>query len=136
MRRGRGMGGQATVEMVALLPLLVLAGAAVFCVLAAGRAAAAADAAAQAGAMAALQGGDAAKAARASLGDWPSRAIEVRVDGTRVRVRLRPRLPVARLERRLAATAVADAGPASLTAPGEDVVRGGDGDSAKAAPDR
>jgi len=128
--RLRGDGGQATVEAVALLPLLVAVAAAVLCVLAAGAAAEAAGAGAQAGAVALLQGGQPEDAVRRALPGWQRRAITVRVRGGRVTVTVRPRLPVGRLAAALAATASASAGaaPASAT-PAPAAVRGGDGAS-------
>ena len=59
--------GQSTVEVVGLLPLLLAAGLAVFCVLSAGRAEEAAGNAAEAGAVALLQGREPRAAARAAL---------------------------------------------------------------------
>ena len=105
----RCASGQSTVEVVALLPLLLAVGLAVFAVLNAGRAEEAAGAAAEAGAAALLQGREPEAAARASLGGWPRRRAEVRVDGRRVIVRVTPPGP---LGGRLRAAATADAGPA------------------------
>jgi hypothetical protein len=103
--------GQATVELVALLPLLLvtaLAGAALVAAHAAGEQA---GQAAEAGAMALLRGGDPRSAAREALpaGALDRAAVEVR--GRRVTVRIRPDLPLAALERPLIGQATADAGP-------------------------
>ncbi|MDQ8044762.1 MAG: hypothetical protein AAGC46_07700 [Solirubrobacteraceae bacterium] len=83
--------GQATVELIALLPLLA-AIALVVLALAAGHAAReAADQAAVAGAIARLQGADPVKAARAASPGWSRTAV--RVGGDRVTVEIRPRVP-------------------------------------------
>lgn len=110
LARRRMEAGQATVEVVALLPLVVAAALAVVVLLAAGQARERAGHAAAAGAMAILQGADPADAARAAAPGWPRERMDVRVTGRRVRVRVRPRAPFG-LGRRLEATVVADAGP-------------------------
>src|SRR4051794_23897687 len=79
--------GQSTVEVVALLPLLLAVGLAVFTVLNAGRAEEAAGSAAEAGAAALLQGREPRAAVRHALGGWPRQRAEVRLDGRRVTVR-------------------------------------------------
>jgi hypothetical protein len=106
-----GERGQSTVELVALLPLLLaatLAGAAVLAGQAAGEQA---GQAAQAGAMALLQGGDPRSAARRALPQPARDRAAIEIDGHRVTVRIRPRLPIATLARLLTARATADAGP-------------------------
>jgi len=110
MRRDEG---QATVELVALLPLLLIAALAGAALVAAHAAGEQAGQAAQAGAMAVLRGDDPRAAARESLpsGTRPRAAIEIR--GRRVTVRVRPHLPLAVLERSLTGEATADAGPNS-----------------------
>jgi hypothetical protein len=101
--------GQATVELIALLPLLLIAAFAGAIVLAAHAAGEQAGQAAEAGAVALLQGGDPRAAARRAL---PEHAhAEIAVDGHRVTVTVRPHLPLASLERRLTAHATAQAGP-------------------------
>ena len=106
-----GERGQATVELIALLPLLLVAALAGGALLAAQAAGEQAGAAAQAGAMALLQGGDPrAAATRALPAAARSRAV-IRVHGRRVTVRVSPRLPIAPLARPLTAAATADAGP-------------------------
>jgi hypothetical protein len=110
--RSRGSAGQATVEAVAMLPLLVAIGGLLLCVLSAGRAREAAAQAAQAGAVALLRDGDPVEAARAAVPGLRKGELSVAVRGNRVTVRVRPRLPVAGLSRRLEARAVADAGKA------------------------
>ncbi len=108
----KGEHGQASVEMVALLPLVFLVATTVMGLLAAGTARERAAAAAQAGAMALIQGTDPRAAAREVVpeGDRPRLAVTVR--GRRVTVRLVPDVPLGALTQRLAATSTADAGPA------------------------
>lgn len=105
-----GEDGQATVELVALLPLLLVAALAAASLLAAHAAGERAGAAAQAGAMALIQGGDPRAAARGALPRGTRARIEVH--GRHVTVRIRPSLPVAALERPLTASATAAAGEA------------------------
>jgi hypothetical protein len=116
-RRGcaqaRGSAGQATVELVALLPLALLVALAIAQLLAAGSARELAGNAAEAGAVALLQGSDPAAAARAALPGWSRDRAAVRVSGRRVEIRLHPRTVVPLLADRLDATASADAGPGS-----------------------
>ena len=108
----RRCAGQATVELVALLPLVVLVTVAVVHLLAAGAARELAAHAAQAGAMALLQGEDPEDAARAAVPGWSRTRATVRVDGRRVTVRLQPPALITGLEEVLATTRSADAGPA------------------------
>jgi hypothetical protein len=103
--------GQATVELVAFLPLLLVAGLAGAAVLAAQSAGEQAGQAAHAGAMAMLQGGDPRAAARAALPAAVRARATVVVEGRRVTVRVRPRVPVAAVARHLTGEATADAGP-------------------------
>ena len=131
MSRRRSQCGQATVELVALVPLLVAVGFAVLAVLSAGRASSAAESAAEAAAVAILRDGDGAAAARRSLEGRPRRDVNVSVNGGRVRVTVRPALPL--LTGALTATAEADAGRVTPVVGPLDAVRGGDG--AGSAPD-
>ena len=103
--------GQATVELVALLPLVLLVALAAAAVLAGHGAREQAGQAAQAGAMALLQGGDPAEAARRALPDDVRGRAVVEVDGRRVTVRLGPELPLRAVERAMMAEVTADAGP-------------------------
>jgi hypothetical protein len=107
----RSASGQASVELLALLPLLALVGLGILQVLAAGAAHEVADAAAEAGAVAMLQERDPRRAARESLPGWSRDQSSVTVRGRRVRVEVRPRGPIDALTRRLVAAASADAGP-------------------------
>ena len=106
--RARGDAGQATIEVVALLPLVLLLGVALMALLAARSAAEGAAAAAHAGAMALIQGEDAAAAARAAV---PDRDATVRVEGRRVFVVVRPPVALPFAPELLLGRAVADAGP-------------------------
>jgi len=106
-----GERGQATVELVALLPVLVVVVAAIAQLLAAGAARELAGHAAQAGAMALLQGGDPEDAAREAVPGWSRARLVVRVQGRRVSVRLSPPAPTRALADLLATTRRADAGP-------------------------
>jgi hypothetical protein len=105
--------GQASVELVALAPLLAAAVLAVAQLLAAGAARELADHAAEAGAVALLQRSDATVAVRDAVPGWSRGRIDVRVQGQRVRVRLRPRAFLPKLAELLEATGEARAGPAS-----------------------
>ncbi|MGE5282147.1 MAG: hypothetical protein ACM3N0_07475 [Chloroflexota bacterium] len=82
--------GQATVEAIAAVPLLLLAGAIALQLLAAGYALTLADGAAEAGALALADGEPAGRAARDALPGWTSREATISVSGGEVSVRLRP----------------------------------------------
>ena len=99
--------GQATVELVALLPLAVAAGLAGATILAAQSAAEQAGHAAHAGAIALLQNRDPRAAARDSL---PAGTLaKIGLHARRVTVTVHPRVPL--LGTALSATESADAGP-------------------------
>ena len=99
MNRAKGQGGQAALELLAALPVLLLLGLGVSQLLAVGYAAVLAGNAAEAGALAAAGNADAAASARAAL---PSSArARVRVRGGRVTVSLRPPALLPGLGRRL-----------------------------------
>jgi pilus assembly protein CpaE len=85
-----GQEGQASVELVALLPLVVLVGAMLWQAVVAGQALWLSGAAARAAARAAAVGGDAEAAARGALPPRLEHGIRVRTgaDGTGVRVAL------------------------------------------------
>jgi hypothetical protein len=103
--------GQATVELVAFLPLLLAVALVAAALLAGHSAAEHAGQAAQAGAMALIQGGDPREAARRALpGDARARA-SIEVEGRRVKVSVRPRLPIGPVAAAMTAEATADAGP-------------------------
>jgi hypothetical protein len=103
--------GQATVELVAALPALMLAGLLALQLLATGYALTLADGAAEAGALALVAGRPAEDAARDALPGWAEDRIEVAVRGGRVTVRLRPPSPIAALADRLVVTSSAAARP-------------------------
>lgn len=103
--------GQASVEVVAALPALLLAGYVAFQLLATGYAITVADGAAEAGALALASGRSAAGAARAALPAWARGEAEVAVSGDRVSVRLRPPSLSAAIGEQLAVTAEAAARP-------------------------
>jgi Flp pilus assembly protein TadG len=105
--------GQASVEAVAILPLLVAMALGVLQLLAAGATAELAGHAAEAGAVAVLQRQDATRAARAAVPGWSRGGLSVRVSGERVRVRARPPRLVPGLADWLTAESVAHAGPES-----------------------
>jgi hypothetical protein len=107
----RGEQGQSSVELVALLPIVLLVGLGVLAVLAGRAAAGEAAAAAQAGAMALIQDADAEQAARAALPRRVSRDAKVSVRGRRVTVTVRTAFQPPFAGGALAATASADAGP-------------------------
>ena len=94
-------GGQASVELLAGIPALLLAGLVALQLLAAGYALTLADGAVEAGAMALAAGRPATPAVREALPGWARDRIEVRVDGGELTVRLRPPSPVGEVARRL-----------------------------------
>lgn len=104
-------GGQATVELVAAIPVLILAGLLALQLLAAGYALTLADGAAEAGALAVAAGQPAEDAARGALPGWASDDVDVTVRGGEVSVRLRPPSPLPGLADRLAVTSSAFARP-------------------------
>jgi hypothetical protein len=104
--------GQATVELVAALPALLLAALVALQLLAAGYALTLADGAAEAGALAMASGGSAAEAAREALPGWAEDDVAVSVEGGEVSVRLRPPSPFRAVAERLAITSSAAARPA------------------------
>jgi len=111
MRRSGASPGQATVELVAALPALMLAGLVVLQLLATGYALTLADGAAEAGALALASGRPAITAARDALPDWAEDGVDVSVRGGRVTVRLRPPSLLSAIANRLAVTSSAAARP-------------------------
>jgi hypothetical protein len=104
--------GQASIELVAGLPALLLAGLIALQLLAAGYALTLADGAAEAGALALASGRPAADAVRGALPGWAEDDVGVSVSGGRVTVRLRPPSPFPGVADRLAVTSTAFARPA------------------------
>jgi hypothetical protein len=86
--------GQASIELVAALPALLLAALVALQLLAAGYALTLADGAAEAGALALAAGSSPASAARDALPGWAEEEVEVAVEGGRVTVRLPPPSPL------------------------------------------
>jgi hypothetical protein len=87
--------GQASVELLAGLPALLVAAVICFQLLATGYSLTLADGAAEAGALARAGGGDAEEAAREALPGWARERVDVDVDGGGVAVELRPPAPLA-----------------------------------------
>jgi hypothetical protein len=109
---GRPLGaetGQATVELVAAVPALLLAALVSLQLLAAGYALTLADGAAEAGALALAEGGSAAEAAREALPGWADDNVSVAVEGDEVIVHLRPPSPFGTIADNLAVTSTASA---------------------------
>jgi hypothetical protein len=106
-----GEAGQASVELVAVLPLALIVGMAILTLLAARAASGQAAAAAQAGAMALIQDTDPREAARTALPSAARRRATIRIDDRAIVVTVRPATQLAFLGDALSATASADAGP-------------------------
>jgi hypothetical protein len=104
--------GQATVELVAALPALLLAALVALQLMAVGYAMTLADGAAEAGALALASGGSAGGAAREALPGWAEEDVSVEVKGGTVLVRLRPPSLIAGISKRLAVSSSAAARPA------------------------
>src|SRR3954453_3136384 len=93
-KRGRE-DGQATMELLAGIPALALAGLVALQLLATGYSLTLADGAAEAGAMALPAGQTAGPAVREALPGWARDRAHVDVDGGRLTVRLEPPSPLA-----------------------------------------
>jgi hypothetical protein len=104
--------GQATAELLAAIPLLLLAGSVALQLLLTGYALTLADGAAEAGALALAAGRPAKNAAEESLPAWAAGDGEVSVDGGEVTVRLSPPSLFSGLADRLAVTSTGFARPA------------------------
>ncbi|HEV7770097.1 MAG TPA: hypothetical protein VGO66_05480 [Solirubrobacterales bacterium] len=101
--------GQASVEMAAGLPALLLAAMVALQLLATGYALTLADGAAEAGALALASGGSAAEAARDALPGWARDDVAIAVEGGRVTVQLRPPSPLSAVAEQLAVSSSAAA---------------------------
>jgi len=99
--------GQATVELVAAIPVLLLAGLLALQLLAAGYTLTLADGAAEAGALALAAGRPARSAVSEALPGWADDDSEVTVRGGEVMVRLTPPSPFPPLADRLVVTSSA-----------------------------
>ena len=104
--------GQATLELLAALPALLLAGLLCLQLLAAGYALTLADGAAEAGALAGAAGRPAADAARQALPAWARDHSRISVRGGRVGVEIQTPSPLEALARRLTVSSVAWVRPA------------------------
>jgi hypothetical protein len=104
--------GQATVELIAALPALFLAGLLALQLLAVGYSLTLADGAAEAGALALAAGQPARNAATDALPGWAADDVDVTVRGGEVTVRLQPPSPLPALSAGLAVTSSANARPA------------------------
>jgi hypothetical protein len=82
--------GQASLEVVAMVPFVVLAGLVALQLLAVGYAKVLADTAAEAGALALIAGGDPRAGVREALPGWSRARARVDTSGGRITVRLRP----------------------------------------------
>jgi hypothetical protein len=106
-----GPRGQASVELLGILPLALLIALAIAQFLAAGSARELAGNAAEAGAAALLQGTDPTEAARNALPGWSRDRATIDIAGRRVDIHLRPRTVIPLVANHLEAHASADAGP-------------------------
>ena len=104
---GAGERGQATLELLGLLPLLLAVALAGAQLLAVGYSSILAGNAAEAGALALAGGGDPGMGARAALPGWSRAHARVSVSGGEVRVRLRPPTLLRSLAERLEVSASA-----------------------------
>jgi hypothetical protein len=103
----RAERGQAAVELLAALPVLLLIGVGVAQLLAVGYAAVLAGNAAEAGALALAGNADAEASVRHALPGWGRQRARVSVDDGRVTIRLRPPALLDALARELEVTSTA-----------------------------
>jgi len=104
-RSPRGEAGQATLELLGLVPVLLVVALAAAQLLAVGYSSVLAGNAAEAGALALAGGGDARAGVRAALPGWSRAHARVSVARGEVRVRLRPPMLVGALGGRLEVSA-------------------------------
>lgn len=104
--------GQASVELIAALPAVLVAALIALQLLAAGAALTLVDGAAEAGALALAAGQPAPAAVRGALPGWAEDDVAVTVEGGRVTVRLRPPSPFRAVSEVLAVRSTASARPA------------------------
>ena len=112
--RGTPEAGQASVELVAGIPALLVLAFVVLQLLAVGYSSVLAGSAAEAGALALAAGGDPHAGVREALPGWSRAGARVSVASGRVTVRLRPPALLRALARRFEVTAraaLADTGP-------------------------
>jgi hypothetical protein len=103
----RGSRGQATIEAIALVPVIMAVGLGILQLLAVGYSSVLAGNAAEAGALALAAGTDAREGARRALPGWSRARARVDVDGGRVAVHLRPPSPLRALAEGLEVSATA-----------------------------
>lgn len=111
-RRPGGEGGQAQIELVAAVPLLLAVALILLQLMSVGYAQSLADGSAEAGAIAASSGTGVEEAVRAALPGWAGSRVDVEVDGGRVAVALRPPALVPGLADRLEVSSTAWSRPA------------------------
>jgi hypothetical protein len=99
--------GQASIELIAAVPLLVAVAVACLQLLATGYALTLADGAVEAGATALAAGRPPEPAARAALPGWAADRVEVDREGGQITVRLRPPSPLDALGRALEVSSTA-----------------------------
>ena len=105
--RSADQEGQASLELLAGLPLLLIAAFACLQLLAVGYALTLADGAVEAGAIALASGTAPATAAREALPGWAEDDVDVEASGGRVTVRVRPPSLLAPLSRALEVSSTA-----------------------------
>jgi pilus assembly protein CpaE len=93
--------GQASVELLGTLPVVLLLGLVLLQLLAVGYSAVLAGNAAESAALAVADGGEAVAAAREAVPGWSRAGMQVRVSGGRVEVRMRPPSALSALARQL-----------------------------------
>lgn len=96
-----GQAGQASIELLGAVPVLLVLGLVLFQLLAVGYASVLAGSAAEAGALALAGGSDPEAGVREALPGWSRVHARVTVTGETVRLRLLPPSPLAALARRL-----------------------------------
>lgn len=104
---GAGERGQATIEVIASIPALLLAGGVALQLLLAGYSLTLADGAAEAATLAVVAGGEAEPAARAALPGWAREDVSVEEEGGRVTVHLQPPSPFGIVSRGLEVSSTA-----------------------------
>jgi Flp pilus assembly protein TadG len=108
--RLRDRDGQAAVELMGALPVVLLLGLVVLQLLAVGYASVIAGQAAESAALSVAGGGEAEKAARAAVPGWSRARMRVDVQGGRVQVSMRPPAAIDALARQLEVHATAEVG--------------------------
>ncbi len=101
----RNERGQASVELIGALPVLIALGLVLLQLLAVGYSSVLAGGAAEAGALALAGGSDARAAVKEALPGWSKADARVQVERGTVRVRLRPPSPIEAVARRFEVTA-------------------------------